>query len=258
MMNFNTLTFEQIDRVGVLTINRPKAMNALNAEVMSELTAFCEQVVDLNVGCIVLTGAGEKAFVAGADIKEMAARLPEDGLQVAQEGQEVFRKIEQLPIPVIVAANGYILGGGLEMALACDYIVMSNTAKFGAPEVALGILPGFGGSQRLLRCVGKSVTSLICLTGDIFTAQQALQWGVAAELVEPDQLMEHCLKQAAVIASRSPNSLRLVKRAIYEGDDLPQREAEDLEARLFAQAFASEHRTEGLNAFIEKRDPKFF
>lgn len=256
-MNFNSLTFEQIDRVGVLTINRPQSMNALNAEVMAELSLFCDQILETNIGCVVLTGAGDKAFVAGADIKEMVSRGPEEGLQVAQEGQEVFRKIEQLPIPVIVAANGYILGGGLELALSCDYIVMSNTAKFGAPEVALGILPGFGGSQRLLRCVGKSVTSLICLTGDIFSAEQALQWGVVAELKGPEELMDHCLKQAALIASRSPNSLRLVKKAVYEGDDLPQRQAEDLEASLFAEAFQSDHRTEGLNAFIEKRAPKF-
>ncbi|WP_317930881.1 enoyl-CoA hydratase/isomerase family protein [Halioxenophilus sp. WMMB6] len=256
-MEFNTLSFAAENGIGVLTFNRPSAMNALNSEVLAELSRFCDEVIALNLRCLIVTGAGDKAFVAGADIKGLAERPESEAADTALEGQRPFRALEELPMPVIAAVNGFALGGGLELALSCDYIVMSSKAKFGLPEVTLGLIPGFGGTQRLSRCVGKGIASYITLTGDIFPAKYALQWGLAVDVVEPEELMAVCRKQAEIIASRSSNATRLVKQAINEGYDLSQREGEDLEVRLFVEAFESEHKREGLAAFIEKRAPNF-
>jgi len=256
-MEFSNLAFESDNGIGVLTFNRPAALNALNSEVLAELSQFCATVPSLGIRVLIVTGAGEKAFVAGADIKGLAERPESNAAEGALEGQLAFRALEELPIPVIAAVNGFALGGGLELALSCDYIVMSSKAKFGLPEVTLGLIPGFGGTQRLARCVGKGIASFITLTGDIYPAKYALQWGLAVDVVEPEELMAVCRKQAETLASRSSNACRLVKRAINEGFDMTQKEGEALEVALFEEAFASDDKREGLAAFIEKRPPNF-
>ncbi len=256
-MQFNNLTFESENGIGVLTFNRPKALNALNSDVLAELKQFCEAVPSLGIRSLIVTGAGDKAFVAGADIKGLSEKPIDQAGGTAEEGQLAFRSLEELPIPVIAAVNGFALGGGLELALSCDYIVMSSNAKFGLPEVTLGLIPGFGGTQRLSRCVGQGIANFVTLTGDIFPAKYALQWGLAVDVVEPDALMEVCRKQAATLASRSSTAMHLSKRAIREGYDLPLREGEALEVKLFEEAFASEDKVEGIAAFIEKRKPNF-
>lgn len=256
-MEFNTLSFAAENGIGTLTFNRPKALNALNAEVLAELTEFCKAVPSLGIRCLIITGAGDKAFVAGADIKGLSERPEAEAADAALEGQLAFRAVEELPIPVIAAVNGFALGGGLELALSCDYIVMSSKAKFGLPEVTLGLIPGFGGTQRLSRCVGQGIANYVTLTGDIFPAQKALQWGLAVDVVEPEELMAVANKQAGTLASRSGSAMHLAKRAIREGFDLPLRDGEALEVKLFEEAFASDDKREGLAAFIEKRAPKF-
>ncbi|MFA7555706.1 MAG: enoyl-CoA hydratase-related protein [Spongiibacteraceae bacterium] len=256
-MKFTTLLFEVTDRVGVLTVNRPDAMNALNAVVIDELSAFCDAVVDMDVDCVLVTGAGNKAFVAGADIKAMSELSEDKGEEMAHIAQEVFRKLEELPIPVIACVNGFALGGGFELALACDYIIASSKAKFGLPEVTLGLIPAYGGTQRLPRCVGKGIASRIILTGDIYSAEQALQWGIVTQLCEPEELIKLGMKQAQTISSRSGSALALAKCAINQGFDLLQQDGEKLEAELFQKAFSSEQKREGIAAFIEKRAPNF-
>ncbi|MBL4826443.1 MAG: enoyl-CoA hydratase/isomerase family protein [Spongiibacteraceae bacterium] len=257
MMTFKTLLFEQHNNIGVLTLNRPDAMNALNAQVIQELSDFCDQVSKVSIGCLIITGAGSKAFVAGADIKAMSERPESQGVDVAQEGQNAFRKLQELPLPVIAAVNGFALGGGFELALSCDYIIASNNAKFGLPEVSLGLIPGFGGTQRLTRCVGKGIASRIILSGEMVDASQALQWGITTQVCEPEVLLEVSLTQAQLIVSRSSSAQALAKRAIHQGFDLAQKDGELLEAQLFQEAFSSAHKREGIAAFIEKRKPTF-
>ncbi|MGD9660363.1 MAG: enoyl-CoA hydratase/isomerase family protein [Porticoccaceae bacterium] len=255
-MTFKTLKFEILENIGILSINRPEALNALNHEVIAELATFCGQAETLGIRCLIITGEG-KAFVAGADIKAMA-KLPDDqGFELVRAGQQVFRSVQALPFPVIAAVNGFALGGGFELALACDYIIASNKAKFGLPEVTLGLIPGYGGTQRLTRLTGKAIASRVTLSGNIFDAQQALNWGLVTELCEPDALLDTCIAEARVIATRSRTALALVKRAISEGYDLPLSEGELLEARLFQTVFESTDKKEGLAAFLEKRPPNF-
>ncbi|MBN4053628.1 enoyl-CoA hydratase/isomerase family protein [Haliea sp. AH-315-K21] len=257
-MNFETLKFEAKDQIGVLTIFRPKALNALNAQVLSELGQFFEALNSkTDLRCLILTGSGDKAFVAGADIKALAAIDRNSGTEFAQKGQQVFQAIEDSPIPVIAAVNGFALGGGLELAMACDFIIASEKAKFGLPEVSLGIIPCYGGTQRLSRYIGKAKARMVIATGEIYSAQEAKDWGLVAEVVVAEKLQEKCMDIAAAISKRSPLAVRLARRAVTDGFELSQAEGLYLEAELFAQAFSSEDKTEGVNAFIEKREPKF-
>ena len=257
-MNFETLSFADKNLIGTLTISRPKALNALNAQVLTELGLFFEELNSkTDLRCLIITGSGDKAFVAGADIKEMSAVDKSSGIDFAAKGQQVFQAIEDCPIPVIAAVNGYALGGGFELAMACDFIIASDLAKFGLPEVSLGIIPCFGGTQRLSRYVGKAKALLIISTGDIYSAQQAFDWGLVADVVRPEDIHEKCLAIAASISNRSPNAVRLAKRAVTDGFELSQSKGLKLEAELFGQAFSSEDKVEGVNAFIEKREPKF-
>ncbi len=256
-MNFETLTFEQEGQIGVLTINRPKALNALNQQVFTELGQFFAGVQSINIRCLIITGSGDKAFVAGADIKEMQAVDRHNGAEFARAGQAIFQLIQDCPLPVIAAVNGYALGGGLELALACDFIISSEQAKFALPEVSLGIIPCYGGTQRLSRYIGTAKARMIALSGDMFSAQKAREWGLVAEVVEAENLLESCMEIARKIIQRSPLAVSLAKQAITEGKELSQAEGLQLEAELFAKAFSTEDKTEGINAFIEKRKPEF-
>lgn len=262
-MNYKNLLFTYADgltpekSVGVLTLSRPAALNALNQELLSELKEFlCSSALN-SLRCLIVTGAGEKAFVAGADIKEMQSFTPEQALAMAQNGQAIFNMIEQAPFASIAAVNGFALGGGLELAMSCDFMVASSKARFGLPEVSLGLIPGYGGTQRLPRYVGKSLARMITLTGDIYLAEQGKNWGLFAQVVEPTDLMPTCLKLAQVIAGRSPRAIQLAKQAIAEGFDVGQKAGLVTEAKYFAESFASADHNEGIAAFIDKRAPQF-
>jgi enoyl-CoA hydratase len=257
-MKFETLEFRKEGAVGILTINRPQALNALNAKVISELSAFTHDIkAHADVRCLIVTGAGEKSFVAGADIKEMTARPASEGQHMAAEGQRVFTALEDLPIPTIAAVNGFALGGGLELAMSCDFIIASKTAKLGLPEVSLGLIPGYGGTQRLARFIGKSLARMMVLTGDLYSAEQCEKWGLVAMTTEPADLLPTCLKIANKISERSPRALALAKEAIRRGTDVAQNEGMKIEAELFHAAFNSQDKIEGTTAFVEKRPAKF-
>ncbi len=257
-MNFDTLQYKQDGAIGTLTINRPQALNALNAQVVKELGAFVQEIKnDQSIRCLIVTGAGEKSFVAGADIKEMSARAASEGQQMAAEGQRVFQALEDLPFATIAAVNGFALGGGLELAMSCDFIIASKTAKLGLPEVSLGLIPGYGGTQRLARFVGKSLARMIVLTGDIYSAEQCEKWGLVAMTTEPADLSALCTKIATKISERSPRAVQLAKESIRRGTDVAQNDGMKIEAELFHAAFNSQDKIEGTTAFVEKRPAKF-
>lgn len=257
-MSFNTISYKQDGHIGYLTINRPEALNALNSELLKDLKALLSELKNKkDLRCLVVTGNGEKAFVAGADIKEMLNRPEDEGQRLSEEGQGVFKVFEELHCAVIAAVNGFALGGGLELALSCDFIIASEKAKLGLPEVSLGLIPGYGGTQRLSRAVGKSIARMMILTGDMFTAQQCCAWGLVAKVVAPEELLPTVQKMAMQISGRSPTAIRLAKRAINEGYDQTQYEGLAVEAKFFGQAFSSADKKEGLAAFVEKRPAEF-
>ncbi len=263
-MNFETLKLEFDESlqagasVAILKISRPQALNALNAQVLKELDqclSFLEEKENLR--CVLLTGDGEKSFVAGADIKEMQNFSAAEAQKMAENGQRLFQRIEDFKVPVIALVNGFALGGGLELAMSCDFMLASEKAKVGLPEVSLGLIPGYGGTQRLSRFVGKSLARMMALTGDIYPAQKAYDWGLFVEVLPADQLLSQGLKMAKILAQRSPASLRLVKRSVNQGYDLSQVDGMSLEAKLFAESFKTADHNEGIQAFIEKRSPQF-
>jgi enoyl-CoA hydratase len=255
----NTVEFEVIDHViGVIRINRPAAMNALNQEVLCELRVLVDQLgARRDLRACVLTGAGPKAFVAGADIKELETLTPARARELSVTGQALMTAIEDLPFPVIAALNGFALGGGLELALSADFILAADTSKWGLPEVTLGLIPGYGGTQRLSRNVGRALARRITLSGEVFTARQGYEWGVIAQVVPPAELMPEALKLARAFAQRGPWAMLWCKDAINQGADLPLAEGLALEADLFARCFETADRVEGVRAFTEKRAPKF-
>jgi len=254
----NCVKFEKQGSVGIIRIARPEAMNALNKQVLSELR---ELVTGLSskpdLRCVILTGEGEKAFVAGADIKEFDALSAAQAKEMAVNGQALLQKIEELPFPVIAVVNGFALGGGLELALSCDFMMASAKARWGLPEVTLGLIPGYGGTQRLSRVVGRALARRIALSGEMFTAQQGYEWGLFAQVCEPADLMPAALKLAETLASRAPRALELAKKSINQGHDLSLRDGLKLEAELFGRSFETQDHNEGIKAFIEKRAPNF-
>lgn len=257
-MAFQTIDFKLDGHVGVLKINRPESLNALNAQVIAELSECLTGLLkNKDLRCLVVTGAGDKAFVAGADIKEMDGREASSGEAMALTGQKTFHLLEELNCPVIAAVNGFALGGGLELALACDFIIASKKAKLGLPEVSLGLLPGYGGTQRLARSIGKGKARLMALTGDIFSAEQCEKWGLVALTTEPEELLPAVMKIANTIASRSPFAVGLVKKSINMGFDQTEAAGLKMEAELFGEVFKSEDKKIGVNAFIEKQKPNF-
>ncbi|MCB0357239.1 MAG: enoyl-CoA hydratase/isomerase family protein, partial [Bdellovibrionales bacterium] len=255
-MEFKTLKYELSEGVGVLTIHRPEAMNALNDMLIHELYTFVEKLDVSSLQVLVITGEG-KAFVAGADINEFSSMTASRALALAHRGQRLFRSLEELPITIIAAVNGFALGGGLELALACDFIVASEKAKMGLPEVSLGLIPGYGGTQRLSRCLGKSLARAVAMSGDMFSAQQFYEWGLVAQVTAPDQLMTETMKWARSIATKAPLAVASAKKAINEGYDIDIFKAMELEAMLFSECFNTEDQKEGVSAFLAKRPPAF-
>ena len=262
-MDLKAIRFEVTEttaghRIGVLKIARPEALNALNKLVLNDLKLLLQDLGQKrDIRCLIITGEGEKAFVAGADIKEMEGLSPAQAREMSLNGQGLFQKIEDLPFPVIAAMNGFALGGGLELALACDFIFASNKAKWGLPEVSLGLIPGYGGTQRLSRALGRSLARRVAMSGEIFTAQQGYEWGLFAQVCEPDQLMPSVMKLAETLVLRAPLAMAWVKEAINHGSDRSQPEGQKLEADLFGRTFETKDHLEGIKAFIEKRPPSF-
>ena len=244
--------------LSIVTINREKALNALNA---ATLEALLEAVQGLSrrgeLRCVVLTGAGDKAFVAGADIAAMVNMGVEEGHAFAGLGDRAFAALEALNVPVIAAVNGFALGGGCELALACDFIVASNKAKFGQPEVKLGIIPGFGGTQRLPRRIGLGLARELIYTGRMLGAEEALQVGLVNRVVPREELMDTARELAAEIAKMGPLAVAGAKRVMQVGASVSLTEAIELEAQAFAELFASEDQKEGMGAFLEKRPADF-
>ena len=249
---------ERDGRVAVLTINRPKVLNAMNAATLDELArAFQEFGEDPAVGVVVVTGAGEKAFVAGADINELAVQSPTSMRALALAGQRVFNLIETLGKPVIAAVNGYALGGGCELAMACTLRLAADTAKLGQPEIALGLLPGYAGTQRLPRLVGKGKAMEMILTGLPMAAAEAERIGLVNRVVPAGELMAEARRLAASLAAQAPVAMRYIIDAINQGLEMPFAEACAHEAALFGLAAATDDMREGTRAFLEKRKPVF-
>jgi enoyl-CoA hydratase len=257
-MAYENILFEVQDGVGVLTFNRPKALNALNPKTLEEVLDVVGRVQqEDSIRVLVLTGAGEKAFVAGADITEFPKMNPLQARQFAEVGQNIFFQLEQLPKPVIACVNGFALGGGCEIAMSCDFIYASDKARFGQPEINLGLIPGFGGTQRLARKVGGPKAKELCMTGEMLDAQQARELGLVAKVFPAEQLIEETLKVAKLLASRSPGVLRSIKQVINRGLDVDLKSGCALEVEAFGLCFASEDAKEGVGAFLEKRKPEF-
>lgn len=257
-MEYINLLVACSEGVATLTINSPRTMNALNSSVLEELGSALEALDrDPEVRVIVLTGAGEKAFVAGADIKEMASMNSCQGHGFGQRGQRVMRLLETISVPVIAAVNGYALGGGLELALGCDFIYASQKAKFGFPEVTLGIIPGFGGTQNLPRIIGRSKASELIFSGKMISAEKACQWGIVNEVFAPEELLDAVMKTANQIASAGSLAVRYSKDAIVNGLNMAKDDGFRYEAALFGVLFSSEDQKEGMSAFSEKRKAEF-
>ena len=251
------VTVERADGVAVVTLNRPEALNALNDELLASLEeAFHGLGRDPALRAVILTGAG-KAFVAGADIKAMVGFSPMEARAFAQRGQRVFTLIEEFCHPVIAAVNGFALGGGLELAMACDLRIASEKAKAGQPEVNLGTIPGFGGTQRLARILGRSAAKYLLFTGEVIPAERGLALGLFNEVVAPEQLMARCHELARVIASRGPIAVSYCKAAVNLGSETSLNHGLSHEAELFAQTFATLDQKEGMQAFIDKRAAAF-
>ena len=258
MTTYNTLTLEVADKVGTLTINRPKALNALNSELLQELEAVTEEIqANQEIQVVVITGAGEKAFVAGADIKEMVNKNAMEGLTFSQLGNRAFAKIAKLRQPVIGAINGFALGGGLELALACDIRIGSTKAVMGQPEVGLGIIPGFGGTQRLSRIVGLGKAKEMIFTEKNLKADAAKEAGLLNQVVEPENLMATAYEMAAAINQNAPLAIELAKVAIDEGSDMTLAQGLQFEAQNFGLLFDTNDQTTGMNGFINKEKVSF-
>jgi enoyl-CoA hydratase len=246
------------DGIAVLTLNRPKVLNALNAALFKELDATLNELGESDaVRAVIITGAGEKAFAAGADIEELAAVSQSEGQMLAERGQRVFSKMETLGKPVIAAINGFALGGGCELAMAATIRIASETARMGQPEVKLGLIPGYGGTQRLPRLVGKGAALKMLLTGEMVFAAEALRIGLVDEVVPAAELMPRTQALAKVIAGMAPIAVRQCIAAVHAGYDLPLDEGLAHEAALFGLCCGTEDKAEGTRAFLEKRVPKW-
>lgn len=254
---FETLKYEIKDGIAYVTISRPKAMNALSAEVLDELKTVFEQIEnDPEAKVVILTGEG-KAFVAGADIAQMAAYTGVEGQDIIRKGSRIINHIESIDKPVIAAVNGFALGGGCELAMACDIRIASEKAKFGQPEVSLGIIPGFGGTQRLPKLVGKGMSKYLIMTGEHIDANEAYRIGLVEKVVAPEELISTCEALAKTIMSKAPIAIKAAKIAINNGIMLDANTSIALESEAFGGPFCSEDRIEGMTAFLEKREAKF-
>lgn len=254
---YENIKFEVRENIATVTINRPQALNALNMDVLTELyDVFAKIDDDSNIAAVILTGEG-KAFVAGADIAQMHKLNAIEGRQMMILGHKVMNLIESIEKPVIAAVNGFALGGGCELATACDIRLSSEKAKFGQPEVGLGIIPGFGGTQRLSRLVGKGMAKYLIMTAEIINASEAYRIGLVEKIVAPEELISEAQKVAETIASKAPIAIGTAKTAINNGFDMDMKSASKFEIETFTAAFSSEDKTEGMGAFLEKRTPEF-
>jgi enoyl-CoA hydratase len=252
------VNYEVKGAVGIVTINRPEALNALNSAVLDDLKAVIEGVDVNEIRCLILTGAGEKSFVAGADIGEMSSLTKAEGEAFGKKGNDIFRQIETLPIPVIAAVNGFALGGGCEIAMSCDFRICSDNAVFGQPEVGLGITPGFGGTQRLARLVGPGMAKQMIYTARNIKADEAFRIGLVNQVVPQEELMPVVEKIANGIAMNAPIAVRNCKKAINDGLEVGMEEAIVIEEKLFGGCFETHDQVEGMSAFLEKRKEKNF
>jgi len=257
-MGYENLLFDVKDQIAKITFNRPNVLNALNRKTIDEL-GDCLQTVkrDDSIRVAILTGAGEKAFIAGADINELAQLSPTGGREYSLHGQEVIRRFETLGKPSIAAINGFALGGGCELALACTIRIASRAAKLGQPEVKLGITPGFGGSQRLARLCGKGIAHEMILTGEPITAEDALRIGLVTHVVDPAELLPAAEQLARKIIANAPLAVKYAMEAVERGMEMPLQEGLFLEAMLFGLCCSTDDTREGTRAFLEKRPPKF-
>ena len=246
------------NQVGVITINRPKALNALNAEVLDDLKAVVDAVDLDEIRCLIVTGAGEKSFVAGADIAAMSTMTQAEAEAFGKKGNDIFRAIETLPIPVIAAVNGFALGGGCELSMSCDFRLAAENAVFGQPEVGLGITPGFGGTQRLARLVGPGMAKQMIYSAKNIKADEALRIGLVNAVYPQAELMGEAMKLAAKIAKNAPIAVRASKKAINDGLEAPMDQAIVIEEKLFGSCFESYDQKEGMTAFLEKRKVEKF
>lgn len=247
------VTYEAKDLIGIVTINREKALNALNTQVLNDLEEVIDAVDYDTIRCLIITGAGKKSFVAGADIGEMAEDTKAEGKEFCEHGNRVFRKIETLPIPVIAAVNGFALGGGCELSMACDIRIAADNAVFGQPEVGLGITPGFGGTQRLMRRIPVGKAKEMIYASINIKAEEALKWGLVNAVYPQDELMPAAEKLANRIAAQAPIAVRAAKAAMNEGIDVPMDDAIQVEVKHFSDCFETADQKEGMKAFMEKR-----
>ena len=250
------VTTERKDKVAVVTIDRPQALNALNPEVLSDLKAAFEGIDQNEVRCVVLTGAGEKSFVAGADIGSMSTMTKAEGEAFGKLGNDIFLMIENFPLPVIAAVNGFALGGGNELCMSCDIRICSDNAMFGQPEVGLGITPGFGGTQRLARLVGMGMAKQLLYTARNIDAAEALRIGLVNAVYPQAELMDAALKMASTIARNAPIAVRACKKAVGEGISLPIDKAVEVEEKLFGDCFETHDQVEGMACFLSREKPK--
>ncbi len=258
MPTFDNLLYERTDFIVTLTVNRPNVLNALNRKTLVELRrAFFEFRHDHEARVLIITGSGTRGFVAGADIAEMASMTQEEAEDFARLGQGLTSEIESVLKAVIAAVNGYALGGGCELAMACDFILASDNARFGQPEVNLGLIPGFGGTQRLARVVGRAVAKQLIFTGEVIKSDRALAIGLANAVYPQEELLEAANKIARTIASKGPLAVGAAKRSLNRGYDLTLEVGMEFEAMLFGTMFKTEDMREGTGAFLEKREARF-
>lgn len=256
-MEYHNILFEVNEGIGYITMNRPTAMNAINTAVLNELEHVLQYISNADdVKCVIITGNG-KAFVAGADIAEMSELSTLEGRTMAIKGQRVMETIENLDVPVIAAVNGFALGGGCELAMACDLRIASEKAKFGQPEVNLGIIPGYGGTQRLPRLVGKGTAKYLVFGADMIDANEAYRIGLVQKVVAPEELIPEAEKFAKQVIGKAPIAVKMAKTAINNGMNLDLKSGVAFEAEAYVSTFCSEDRVEGMKAFLEKRPAQF-
>jgi len=257
-MTYNTILYEKEDGIGIITLKRPEELNALNSEVFTDLIALFNEIeADDEVKVIIITGSGDKAFVAGSDIREMQPKTNITIREFQTANRMLLEKIERLPKPVIAAINGFATGGGCELAMSCDLRIAAENAKFGQPEINLGIIPGAGGTQRLTRLVGVTRAKELIYTGDLIDAKEALSIGLANKVVPQKDLMAEAKAMAHKLLTKSSVALSLAKFAINSGADVGLSYGLDIEMQCFALCFATEDQKEGMSAFLEKRKPRF-
>ncbi len=255
-MDYQFLKVEHNGGITVMKVSAPKSLNALNSTILKEMDDFIDHL-DKATRVLIITGDGEKSFVAGADISEMAHLNEQEGFEFGRLGAQVFRKIELLPMPVIAAVNGFALGGGCELAMSCDIRIASSKAKFGQPEVGLGIIPGFSGTHRLPKLIGQGYAKEMIYTGKVIRAEEALRIGLVNAVYEPEELMDKAMEMAQLMLKNAPVAISLAKQSINEGYDLDADGAIGLENKLFGKCFATRDQKEGMDAFLNKRKADF-